>query len=148
MKTDKITQLQGWGITVLRVGTGSIFLMSGVQKLFVNGPSGETEFFTQLGSTFALAVVIATTLVELVCGLALVLGLFTRMFSVPLALGMLVDVLLIHSPSEYFMNVNGYEHALLRLAASIALVLTESGKAALDNTLTPRKGSRFTRLLR
>ena len=106
--------------------------MSGVQKLFINGPSpsGEAEYFTQLGSTSALAIVIAAALVEFVCGLALVLGLFTRLFSVPLALGMLVDVLLIHSPGEYSLNVNGSEHTLLRLAASVALVLAGPGKAA------------------
>jgi putative oxidoreductase len=76
---------------------------------------------------------------ELLCGEALVLGLLTRWVSVLLALLMLADLLLVHPPAEIFEQDHGYEYALLRLAAGVALALSGPGKVALDNILAIRR---------
>ena len=149
MKTDKTAPLQGWGIALLRVVTGTIFLLRGGQKLFVDGPGFAAGFFgPQLGIPMPLAIAVVVGLLELLCGSALVLGLFTRLVSLPLALGMSVDVLLVHLPNGFFVRNGGYEYALMRLAATVLLVLAGPGRVALDNTLAPRKRPRFSRLLR
>ncbi len=134
-------QSHGWGITILRTVTGTIFLLSGVQKLFITGPHIFTELIVELGSPSPLAVATGGSLVELLCGLALVVGLFTRLLCVPLALLMAGDILLIHGPNGFFVDNNGYEYALLRLTATVVLIYTGSGKAALDTMLGPRKAS-------
>lgn len=139
MNDDKPTWLQQWGIAVLRVGTGIVFLLGGVHKLFIHGFSGTAESVGgHLGSSLAVPVAVVVLLVEPVCGMGLVLGLFTRLVSVPLAAGMLVDVLLIHPPSSFFgalENDASTESAMIRLVASSALILTGPGKAALSRLL-------------
>jgi putative oxidoreductase len=53
---------------------------------------------------------------------------------------MLADILVFHPPDTVFEQDKGYEYALLRLAASVALALSGSGKVALDNILATRRG--------
>ena len=129
MQTSKTTRLQTWGITLLRVVTGIVFLGAGVHNLFL-------QEFSQLPGP----VVIVGSLVELLCGAALVVGLLTRWASMALALLMLADILAVHPPSGFFVGDEGFEHALLRLAASAALAIAGPGKAALDSMVAIRRG--------
>ena len=132
--TRKTTQLHGWGIAILRVLTGYLFLAAGVNKLFY-GDLGS------LGSSLYVPIVVAGTLGELVFGAALIVGLLTRWVSIPLAILMLADILVFHPPYDLFEQDTGYEYALLRLGACITLALTGSGgKVALDNILAIRRG--------
>ena len=141
MLAHKMNRWQRWGITVLRVTTGVVFLMHGGQKLFVDGFS---EVAGHLGGPFPLPAAIIVSLVEPLCAAALVLGLFTRVACVPLAIGMLVDILVFHPPSGFFVDNPGYQLALLRLAASGTLMLTGPGEAAIDNLRAARKRRMFT----
>ena len=125
------TQLQCWGIAVLRVLAGHLFLAAGVHKVF----------YDDLGSLGSLL-----SLGELLLGAALIVGLFTRWVCIPLALLMLANILLIHPPYYIFDQNPEYEYALLRLAACITLVLTGSGKMALDNVLAIRRGRKARKL--
>jgi putative oxidoreductase len=116
--------------------TGAIFLMNGGEKLFVDGFS---EVASQLEGPFLSASAAVFTLVMFVCGAALVLGLFTRVVCVPLAIGMLADILVFHQPTGFFVDDVGFELALLRLSASVTLMMTGAGNAALDNLRAWRK---------
>jgi uncharacterized membrane protein YphA (DoxX/SURF4 family) len=107
----KTTQLQGWGIAVLRVVAGYLFLAAGVDKLFINASP-------ELDELFPVAINVVLLLGELLCGAALVVGLLTRWASALLALFMLADVLVLHPPYELFYQNHAYEYSLLRLAAS------------------------------
>ncbi len=131
----KPTQLQGWGIAVLRVVAGYLFLAAGGDKLFINYPA-------ELGDLLPVAIVVAISLGEFLCGAALVVGLLTRWASALLALLMLANILVLHPPYDFFEQDSGYEYALLRLAASVTLALTGSDKVALDNILPVRRGSK------
>jgi len=124
--SSKKTQLQGWGILILRVLTGHLFLAAGAHKFFYDdlGP---------LGSSLSL--------VELLFGAALIVGLLTRWVSIPLATLMLADIFLHHPPSYLFEQDPGYESALLRLAACTTLAITGSGKVALDDVVASRKSA-------
>ena len=51
----------------------------------------------------------------------------------------LADILVFHPPSSFYVDDSGFELALLRLAASVALMLTGPGTVALDNVLASRK---------
>ena len=68
----------GWGVVPLRAVVGVVFVVHGTQKLFGFGLAGTAGFLGSLGiplPTVAAAVVIA---VELLGGLALLLGAGTR----------------------------------------------------------------------
>ena len=133
MQTNpKTTQLRGWGIAILRVVTGYLFLASGVHKLFL-------EDLGQTGSSLPVSILVVGSIGELLCGTALIVGLFTRLASIPLAILMLADIVVIHPPYGVFAQDPGFEYATLRLAACVALALTGSYKVALDNILNVRR---------
>ena len=146
---DIQVRLQGWGLAILRVVTGVVFLISGGHKLF----STDTDLYTlaetlgELPVPFPLLIATAVTLVLFLCGAALVLGVFTRLVSIPLAVFMAGDILLFHPPGAgFFVADNGYEYALLRLAACMTLVMAGGGKVALASVFT--SSMRLSTLLR
>ena|SRR5215208_6105884 len=136
MRLINRARLQGWGITIVRVMTGIIFLINGLQKVSLQESVAR---FNELGSPYPSALAFIVLLVEVIGGSALVVGLFTRLVSIPLALGMLLDVLVVHPPSSVFVTDASFESAFLRLGASVALILAGSGKAALDGLLASRE---------
>ena len=89
-----------------------------------------------------ISIIVVGKLVEIVCGAALVIGLFTRWVSVPLALIMLANIAIVHPPYGFVVQDTGFEYTLLRLAASVTLALAGPGKVALDNVLASRRGLR------
>src|SRR5919112_5326620 len=103
--SPETTRLQGWGIAVLRIVAGYLFLASGADKVFIRAPPDD------LGGSLGVTIFLALSWGELLCGEALVVGLLTRWVSVLLALLMLADVLVVHPPSELFEQDHGYEYA-------------------------------------
>ncbi|MCT8331484.1 DoxX family protein [Albidovulum sediminis] len=77
-----------YGILALRVTTGALFLFHGLVKLLVFTPAGTAGYFESIGLPGALGYL--TMLAEIAGGLALILGVRTRLVSaalVPVLLG-------------------------------------------------------------
>lgn len=129
-----LTRRQGWGITVLRVVVGIVFLVHGGQKFFVFGLGGVAGFMGQAGFPAPMLAAVVLTGVEFLGGLALLLGLFTRWAAIPLAIVMLVGILAVHLRAGFFLP-DGYEFALTLLGANVALALLGSGEASVDRIL-------------
>jgi putative oxidoreductase len=138
MNVNALTRLQGWGIAVLRVVVGMVFLVHGGQKLFVFGFGGVAAFLGQVGIPAPGLAAVILTAVEFLGGLALLLGLFTRWAAIPLAIVMLVAILTVHLKAGFFLP-NGYEFALTLLGANVALALLGSGEASVDGVLEKRR---------
>ena len=134
MSNDVLTPLQRWGITAIRVVVGIVFLMHGGQKLFIWGFSDVAAFLGQLGIPAPMLASIIVTLVELLGGLALFLGLFTRWVAILLAIDMAVAILTVHLPNGFFLP-EGFEYPLTLLAANVSLALLGSGGASVDRFL-------------
>ena len=126
------------GLAVLRIGAGLVFMAHGGQKLFVLGIDGVTAGFTQMGIPLAAVSAPLVALVELLGGLALVVGLLTRLAAVGLAITMLGAILFVHLAAGFFLP-NGSEFALTLLAAAVALALTGAGDFSLDGLRARRR---------
>jgi putative oxidoreductase len=126
------------GLTVLRVVTGIVFFMHGWTKVFVWGFEGTTAGFAQMGIPLAGIAGPMVGLLELLGGLALIIGLGTRWISVPLAITMVVAILKVHLGAGFFAP-NGYEFPLMLLAGTVGLTLSGGGALAVDNLLAARR---------
>ncbi len=150
MEAEGVARMQGWGLAILRVVVGIVFLVHGFQKLFLMGFGGVAGMMEGLGVPAPGLFAVIVTLVELLGGLALILGLFTRVVAIPLAMDMLVATLTVHLPNGFSVLPNGgYEFTLVLLAASVALTVAGPGEAALDRFLAMRTNNpALTRLTR
>lgn len=122
---------------VLRIGAGLLFMQHGAQKLlgwfggFGGTPGATAELFTQMGLAGVL---------ELVGGLLIVLGLFTRPVAVLLALEMIAAYVIAHVPQGGAPVQNAGELALLYLLVFVFLAGNGPGPASLDGRMTARRG--------
>jgi putative oxidoreductase len=137
--TNSMNIDRGWGLTILRIVVGIVFLMHGGQKLFVHGLKGVTGGFSKMGIPLPGVSAVVVTFVEFLGGLALILGVFTTIAAVLLAIDMLVAILKVHAPHGFFLQANGFEYALTLLAASVAIALAGPGRAALERAMGVRK---------
>lgn len=121
-----------WGVVVLRVVVGLVFLVHGGQKLMMFGVAGTAGFFGSLGIPLPMVAAVGVILVECLGGLALILGLGTRYVSPLLALNMLVALLTVHLSAGFFVSDGGVEFVLTLLAASLYFTLSGPGLLSLD----------------
>ena len=127
------------GILVLRLITGLIFVAHGGQKLFVYGFEGVAAGFGQMGIPFAQAMGPFIGILEFVGGMALILGLLSRLFSIGLAFTMVGAILLVHLAGGFFMPT-GIEFTLALLGSTVMLALAGAGAYSVDALLARGRG--------
>ena len=130
-----------WVPLPLRIGIGTIMTVHGLGKLGM-GPlaspdavAGFAGFLASLGVPLALVTAWFVTLVELVGGLLVLVGLFVRYAAVFIAGDMVVATLLVHLPNGFAVSDGGYEFTFLLALAAVSLVLSGPGVLSLERAL-------------
>src|ERR1700682_3350049 len=82
-----------WGMLPLRIVVGLVFLMHGGQKLFIFGLAGTADIMGKLGLPLPLICAAIVIALELLGGLAILLGFFTRLAGAVLAFGVVVALI-------------------------------------------------------
>lgn len=147
------TIAQCWYAIPLRLIVGYGFIAHGYAKL-ARGPDSFANILSALGVFDPPLMAWATILIEIFGGLAVIIGLFIPLVSVPMMVVLLVAIFTVHLPNGFssikLLSVTaegarfgqpGYETDLLYLAALIALVLGGSGPLAIDRYLQRPRAS-------
>jgi len=139
-----------WAPIPLRLIVGYGFAAHGYAKL-LKGPDNFVAIVHAIGVPSPFLMAWATIILELLCGVAVLVGAFVPLVSVPMAAILLVAIFTVHMPFGFtsikLMAVTpsgpqfgppGYECDLLYLACLAALVLAGSGPWSLDSILSKR----------
>lgn len=129
----------GYGITVLRIIVGIIFMAHGSQKLFGMfggyGLEGTGQYMASLGLNPGYLMALLSGSAEFFGGLALFLGLLVRPAAVVLIVMLVVAILSVHIHNGLFMANNGFEFGLALLGAAIAVLIEGAGRVSLDRLI-------------
>ena len=141
-----------WAPVPLHLIVGYGFMEHGFAKLG-RGADAFAAILQAIGVPFPHLMSWATILVEVLGGLAILLGAFVALASVPMAIVLLVAIFTVHLPYGFssikllavtaagaHFGQPGYECDLLYLAGLAALALGGAGPWALDNLLRKRNG--------
>lgn len=111
----------------LRITLGILFLAHVGLKIFVFTLPGTVEFFQSIGLPGFMAY--AITLLELIGGIALVIGYYGSYFAIPLAADLFGAIVTVHGKNGWiFSNKGGgWEYLALWIVALIVLFLLGDG---------------------
>jgi putative oxidoreductase len=120
-----------YGIFLLRLALGALFLAHAAIKLFIFTPAGTAQFFGSLGLPPALAYLVIAW--EVAGGVALVLGVWPRLAAIALVPVLLGAIVTVHGPAGFFFgNPNGgWEYPALWIIGLIAVALVGDGAFAM-----------------
>lgn len=111
---------------IIRVVMGVLLMSHGYQKL-VHFSEMEDNFFNFMGIGTTNSLML-TIFAEFFCALFIIIGLFTRLISIPLVINMSVIVFKVHQ-MDFFGTA---EKGMLFLAGFLILLLCGPGKISID----------------
>ena len=116
----------------LRIIAGIGFMMHGIPKLL--DIQGTQNSFTNMGLPPDLAIIIG--LLEFIGGLAILLGILTRIAAGLLAIDMIGAILQVKLSKGF---IGGYELDLLYLAIMISLLISGPGSLSIEKNILKRE---------
>lgn len=131
---DTSPRTQRLAFTALRIFAGSVFAMHGYQKLFVFGIAGVQGAFTRMGAPFPTITGPLIGVLEFCGGLALIVGVLTRLVALGLVADMLGAIVVVHFANGFWVPA-GYEFVMTLMAAALALVLGGAGSYSVDEII-------------
>jgi putative oxidoreductase len=117
-------------LLITRVSVAALMLAHGWPKLGMLLSNDPVQFPALLGLSATAALTLAV-FAEVVCSLLILVGLGTRLATIPLIITMLVAVFLVHGADPFAKQ----ELGLLYLLPYVILLLTGSGRFSLDYVL-------------
>jgi putative oxidoreductase len=136
MTTSLVSQRSGaWGLLLLRILVGWVFLSEGIQKFLYPAALGPGRF-AKIGIPFPEFMAPFVGVVEVVCGTLLILGLFTMLAVVPLLIDILVAIATTKVPMFFKQGFWAAMHEgrtdFCMFLGLIAIALLGAGRLSLD----------------
>jgi putative oxidoreductase len=128
----------GLGLLVLRLALGLVFVVHGGQKLFVMGPAATGGMLGQMGIPGASLFGPVLSIVEPLAGVAIILGLLTRLAAFAVAVDMLGALLFVHVKHGFFVP-RGIEFPMMLCASAVALIALGAGPFSVDHAIDQRR---------
>src|SRR5689334_7647832 len=142
---------RAWSAVPIRLIVGYGFMAHGYAKL-ARGPDAFAAILAALGMPSPHLLSFLTVMTELLGGLAVLLGVFVPLASIPMAIVLIVAIFTVHLPNGFssiklqavtasgaHFGQPGYETDLLYLAGLAALVIAGPGPLAIFQQLRPNK---------
>lgn len=123
-------------LLIVRIGIAGLMLVHGIPKLLMLISGEPVQFPEVMGMSPAFSLVL-TVFAEVLCSVFILVGLGTRLATIPLIITMLVAVFYIHA-ADPFAN---QELGLLYLLGYVFLLLLGSGSYSLDALLLRRENT-------
>src|SRR3954453_11989374 len=137
----------GFGLLVLRLVVGALFIGHGTQKLFGwfggYGVEGTGGFMESLGYQPGKRFAVMGGIAEAGGGLLLLLGLLTPLAAAAI-IGMMINAIFaVHVENGAWNQEGGYEYPLVLAVAAGAIALADGGAASIDKMFGLNMGGRM-----
>lgn len=131
-------------VVLARVLLGVVLIAHGWQKYFETGISGTAAGFEKIGIPLPTVSAIFAGTVELLGGTLLILGAFSAVVGVLVALNMLGAAMFVHIPKGegIFVKTNGWELVGVIAAGALLLAAYGAGRYSVDGLLAQRTSAR------
>jgi len=121
-------------LLILRTCLGVIFIGHGLQKVFgfFGGPgiNGFSQMLSGLGFTPSIFWAYLAAYTELIGGLFLIFGIFSRLAAFAILILIIVATIKVHLSKGLFLANGGFEYNLLIIGVCITLAILGAGKFA------------------
>ena len=128
------------GLLIVRLAAAAVFIAHGYGDVFEAGVSTNVQNYRDAGIPLPALSAPYTAYIQLLGGILLVFGFFTRPLSAGLAIVMAGALLFVHRGEPLVMGPDGSGsgYAFIMCAASILLLLAGPGRFSLDRVLADR----------
>jgi len=144
--------MRGLGLLILRLALGVVFIAHGLPKLLPvwgSRPADTAALLEASGVSAAYPVAVGTGLAEVLAGILLIVGAYTVVAAVLLAVTTAATSLMFHLSNGFFLDWSleaevghGCEFDVLRLSALVCVMFSGPGTFAYDAWRAREKGSR------
>ena len=119
---------------LVRIGVGWNLAVHGWGKV-LRGPAGQAALLAKDGYDFGVPLALLLIFLELIGGICIMLGLFTRFFAAAIAVEMGVLAFHTYWGHGFSWTQRGYEYVLLWGFVSLAIALRGGGPYSLDRKI-------------
>lgn len=123
-------------LLIARVGIAALMLTHGIPKLMMLLSGGGAQFPALLGLSGEIALGL-TVFAEVVCSILLLLGIATRLSTIPLIITMGVAIFLVHGADPFAKQEPAFQYLLVYAV----LLFTGAGKYSIDYLLKRNKSA-------
>lgn len=118
-----------WGVTILRSAVASVFVIHGTARVILGGVAPFGGFLSGAGLPGGAAIAWTLTILEIVGGIALGLGVAVRPLAAWFAAQIAVGIVMVHAKAGWFVvgaGRNGAEYSVLILVCLLVVALTDA----------------------